>query len=272
MKFRGLKFDNGLIGNYEVKKWSHLRNLVVDLMWMSKKQNIVHGFGEIDVTIPYRIIKDLNKNSSNKISFTGYLIFCLAQAIKEHKYVNAIRKRNKLYIFEDVDISTIIEKQIGETKFPTNYIIRKANEKSLEEISNEIYIEKYKENFKDKRSEQIEWFSKLPAFLRHIYWRKLIKNPLFHKQTSGTIGVTAVGMFVNGIGWAIPLTPKTLTLTVGGIGRRAVQGPNNELLWNDFLSLTFSINHDIIDGGPAARFINYFGNLLSSGFGLVNRK
>ncbi|MHA1339182.1 MAG: 2-oxo acid dehydrogenase subunit E2 [Promethearchaeota archaeon] len=268
MKISSLKLDENLIGKYEIKRWPKLRNLVVDLMWTSKFRNIVHGFGEIDISIPRKIIREMNKKGNDKISFTGYLIYCLAQAIEKHKYMNALRKKNKVYIFNEVDISTIIEKEVEGVKFPTNYIIRRANYKSLEEISKEIYAEKHRIGEDPERKKQIEWFIKLPTLIRKLYWKKIMKNPLFHKQTSGTVGVTAIGMFTEGLGWAIPITPKTLTLTVGGIGERAVRGPNGDVLWKEFLSVTFSIDHDLIDGAPATRFINYFGNLLMKGFGL----
>ncbi len=85
----------------------------------------------------------------------------------------------------------------------------------------------------------------------------------------GTVGITAVGMFGKGAGWGIPPALPTLMITLGGIGEKPfiIDG---RLDTRDFLSLTISFNHDIIDGAPAARFIKRFKELIESGYGLPN--
>ena len=39
----------------------------------------------------------------------------------------------------------------------------------------------------------------------------------------------------------------------------------------EYLSLTVSFDHDIIDGAPAARFTERFKDLIESGYGLLDR-
>jgi pyruvate/2-oxoglutarate dehydrogenase complex dihydrolipoamide acyltransferase (E2) component len=76
--------------------------------------------------------------------------------------------------------------------------------------------------------------------------------------------VTAVGMFGRGGGWGIPVSNFTLTVTVGGI----VKKPgvfDGEIAIREYLDLTLSIDHDIVDGAPAARFVQRFRELLESG-------
>jgi hypothetical protein len=74
-------------------------------------------------------------------------------------------------------------------------------------------------------------------------------------------------MFATGGGWAIPLAYHTLDVTVGGISRKpgAVGGTN---VIRDYLCLTLSFDHDIIDGAPAARFTSRLRELIESGYGL----
>jgi len=77
-----------------------------------------------------------------------------------------------------------------------------------------------------------------------------------------------VGMFENGGGWGIPITPPTpLMMTVGGIGEKpgVVDG---HIAIRDYLSLTISFDHDLIDGAPAARFTERLKELIESGYGL----
>jgi pyruvate/2-oxoglutarate dehydrogenase complex dihydrolipoamide acyltransferase (E2) component len=249
---------------YEIKEYPYLRNLVRDVMWNARKKNIVHGIGEVDVSIPRRLIKEIKEKTGNNISFTGYIDYTLAQTVDKHKYMHAIRKKKKLYIFDDVDIATIIEVEIDNHKFPTSYIIRKANKKSLKEISNEIR-DAQKKTRKTILVRKLSTFANQPDFIRKAYYRYISKRPIKQKESGGTVGCTAVGMFSEGGGWAIPLTPKTLTVTVGGIIEKPYKSSMGGVEWRDTLCLTFSIDHDIIDGAPATRFINEFCRMLMEG-------
>jgi pyruvate/2-oxoglutarate dehydrogenase complex dihydrolipoamide acyltransferase (E2) component len=82
------------------------------------------------------------------------------------------------------------------------------------------------------------------------------------------VGITAVGMFGNGAGWGIPIAPPTaLMVTVGGIAEKPGV-VNGTIVIRDYLSLTISFDHDIIDGAPAARFTERLKELIESGYGL----
>ena len=87
------------------------------------------------------------------------------------------------------------------------------------------------------------------------------------KKNMGTVGLSAVGMFEKGAGWGIPPATPTLWITEGGIGEKPVLVAG-QLALRDYLSLTISFNHDIIDGAPAARFIQRLKELIESGYGL----
>ena len=93
------------------------------------------------------------------------------------------------------------------------------------------------------------------------------RAPHLVKRLGGTVLVTSVGMFGHGAAWGIPLPGHTLTITVGGIVSRPVV--NNARLENRrHLCLTVSFDHDIIDGAPAARFMQRFRELVECGSGL----
>jgi pyruvate/2-oxoglutarate dehydrogenase complex dihydrolipoamide acyltransferase (E2) component len=92
--------------------------------------------------------------------------------------------------------------------------------------------------------------------------------PRLWKDVAGTVGITAVGMFGNGAGWGIPAaTPTPLMLTVGGIGAKLVS-IDGQIAPREYLSLTISVDHDIVDGAPAARFAERLKELIESGYGL----
>jgi pyruvate/2-oxoglutarate dehydrogenase complex dihydrolipoamide acyltransferase (E2) component len=81
------------------------------------------------------------------------------------------------------------------------------------------------------------------------------------------VGVTSVGMFGKGAGWGIPITEHTLDLTLGGIAEKpsVVDG---QIAIREYLCITVSLDHDLIDGAPAARFAMRLKELIESGYGL----
>ena len=74
-----------------------------------------------------------------------------------------------------------------------------------------------------------------------------------HRET-GTVQVTAVGMFAGGGGFAIaPPTLASLSVVVGGLSRRP-RAIGDRVLIRDVLDLTVSVDHNVVDGAPATRF------------------
>lgn len=110
----------------------------------------------------------------------------------------------------------------------------------------------------------------LPRPLRALVWRAMMAQPWWTKRFGGTIAVSSVGMFGSGPGWGIPITPAPLMVTVGGIGSRPLL-VDGRIENRDHLSLTISVDHDIIDGAPAARFVERLRELIESSTGLRGR-
>jgi hypothetical protein len=108
---------------------------------------------------------------------------------------------------------------------------------------------------------------RLPGVVRRQLWRLPQLFPRRWTQLAGTVAVTSVGMFGEGNGWAVSPTNYTLQLTVGGIGTkpRVVDG---ELESREFLSLTVTFDHDVVDGAPAARFVQRLREYVEAAHGL----
>jgi pyruvate/2-oxoglutarate dehydrogenase complex dihydrolipoamide acyltransferase (E2) component len=81
------------------------------------------------------------------------------------------------------------------------------------------------------------------------------------------VAVTSVGLFGGGGGWAVAPTNYTVQATVGGISEkpRLVDG---ELSTREFLHLTVTFDHDVVDGAPATRFVQRLRDLAEDGYGL----
>jgi len=230
---------------------------------------IMHDLIEVDVTRARAFLRDQKAKTGEFLSFTAFLIACLGKALDEHKAVQAIRLGSKrLILFEEVDVYTLIERDVAGQKQPIPSIVRAANRKTLLEIHHEIRAAQVEDVEKD-----LKWLQFFPAFLfRPFFWVFSWigrRSPQLWKKVVGTVGITAVGMFGKGAGWGIPPALPTLMITVGGIGEKpgVVDG---QIAIRDYLSLTISFDHDIIDGAPAARFTQWLKDLIESGYGLLD--
>jgi pyruvate/2-oxoglutarate dehydrogenase complex dihydrolipoamide acyltransferase (E2) component len=100
---------------------------------------MIHGLIDVDVTKAHKFLQDHQANTGESLSFTAFIITCLAQAVDENKSLQACRKGSKhLVLFDDVDVATPIERQMAGQKQPIVYIIRAANKKTFREIHQEI--------------------------------------------------------------------------------------------------------------------------------------
>ena len=253
---------------YQVVPYPKIRRWMAAMFRSVQHKPMMHGFLEVDVTRARAHLREHKATTGESLSFTAFLIACLAKAVDEHKAVQACRQGSKhLILFEDVDVYTPIEHEVAGQKQVMPSIIRAANRKTVREIHREIRAAQVRDVTKDLMRLQ-----SLPTFLFKPYlwvftWLGRT-HPRLWKKNVGTVGITAVGMFGKGAGWGIPpAPPTTLMLTVGGIGEKpgVVDG---HIAIRDYLSLTISFDHDIIDGAPAVRFTERLKELIESGYGL----
>jgi pyruvate/2-oxoglutarate dehydrogenase complex dihydrolipoamide acyltransferase (E2) component len=258
--------------NYEVVPYPKLRRVLAVTLHSAKRKPIVYGLIEVDVTRPREFLREHKAKTGESLSFTAFIITCLAQAVDENKSLHACRKgRKHLVLFDEVDVSTLIEREMAGQKQPIVHIIRAANKKTLREIHFEIRaaqveaVEKAWEGFRDFRFVPLVVF----RFIWPIFWWMLGRYPQVQKKYGGTVCLSAVGMFGKGAGWGIPITEHALDLTLGGIAEKpgVVDG---QIAIREYLSMTLSFNHDLIDGAPAARFATRLKELIESGYGLCD--
>jgi pyruvate/2-oxoglutarate dehydrogenase complex dihydrolipoamide acyltransferase (E2) component len=154
------------------------------------------------------------------------------------------------------------------------YVLRKANEKSIDEITKEIreiQNESVNENTQvlGKKLTKFESFViNAPMFIKRLVLFTVRRNGLFRKKHLGTVGVTAIGMKGNFPGWAIPLGGVTSSIIVVGGIRKKPGVVNDEIKIREYLSLTITVDHDIIDGGPLTRFVERLNELIENAYGL----
>jgi pyruvate/2-oxoglutarate dehydrogenase complex dihydrolipoamide acyltransferase (E2) component len=255
-------------GSYTVKNFPPTRQATVDLLTAASRKHMIHGLIEVDVTRLRRRMSEIKSNTGESISFTGYIIYCCAQAVGLNKHMQAYRDwRGRLILFDEVDVSTAVERQVGGKKRVIPTIIRSANQKSVAQIHADIRRAQNERPEEAGVFQAIRLYLLIPAFIRGWFFRILDRAPHLMKKNGGTIMVTSVGMFGRGAGWGLPVASHTLNVTVGSIVPRLMMIDGN-IEEREHLCLTISFNHDLVDGAPAARFIQQFKELIESAIGL----
>jgi pyruvate/2-oxoglutarate dehydrogenase complex dihydrolipoamide acyltransferase (E2) component len=244
-----------------------MRRLIVDAGRHWRRSSIVYGLTEFDITGVRARISAHKQRTGETLSLTAYVAACLARAVAEDRSVHAYRNwRNQLVIFDDVDISVMVEVTTATGTYPMIHVIRAADRKSFREIHDEVRAVQAGRTRSSGLggSRVLKTFLRLPAFAREIVYWYFQANPRRWKQQGGTVGLTTLGMFGKGGGWGLPLTNSNLGVCVGGIAERpAYEG--GAIARHEFLCVTVAFNHDIVDGGPAARFVTRFKELAEAG-------
>ena len=226
------------------------------------KKNAIHCVTEINVSKARIFLREQYKKTGEKISFTAYIVRCFARAIQDHPQLNSFIKRNKLIILDDITISVMIEREIESEKIPEPLVINKAQKKTLKQIHHEIRkAQKHKSESLGSLS-KFTWINFIPSFLLRSFIRLADQN-IYMAKKYGKIAVTSVGMFTKSATWFIPHGTATVLLTIGGISEKIVQ-EKNEFVTREFLCITGSFDHEIVDGAPAARFMQQLTEIIES--------
>lgn len=254
---------------YSLLPYSRARQAAQDLEIIQRK-HLIHGLAEVDITGPRALLAAYRERTGEEISFTAWVITCVARAVKEQPTVQAYRQgRRHLLVFEDVDVTVFIERVLpqGHSEV-TFHVVRRADTKPLLALHQELRDARHPSAQGSSGLSLVRVYEALPRFARRMLIRLAKRFPALWTQIGGTVAVTAVGMFAKDLGgWGIPLTWNTLDVTVGSIARKPglVDG---QVAVREYLSITASFDHDVVDGAPAARFCVRLAELLESGYGL----
>ncbi len=258
-----------LVGKYEVKKFSKNRKMVFDLIEMGTKKHHVKALFELDVTKGRDFIRKHEEKTGEKLSFSGWMIKCIGNAMSEFKEMNSIRKgKRKVFIFDDIDIGIIVERNVGGKLVPTKYFMKKVNEKSFREINDEIrrvQNQKLKRTgYAEKRNRVMELVIAMPKFLRKIVWWQVKRNPVMRKRHIGAVTVSSIGKYADHGGWGIVHSFETSHFMIGGISKKPFV-VDDKIAIREVLNLTVMVDHYIMDGGPFTRFCQRLVDLIQSG-------
>ena len=265
---------NENIGPYQVVEIPAGRRIWINALDLEGPTHWMYGLLEVDVTAARKLIAEQKAHSGESLSFTGFLVYCLARAVDEDKSVQAYLKGHKqIVLFDDVNVGMMVEHKAGEKGALMGHTILGANRKTYREIHEEI---------RKVQSEPAPASRGMPTWFRSamlLPWpfSRLVKiliamgtrlDPTIRVSATGTVFVTAVGMFGKGhSGWGISTTPHSLGLVVGSMAWKpaVVEG---RIEPREILNLTVLFDHDVVDGAPATRFVRRLVELIESGSGL----
>lgn len=225
---------------------------------------------EFDVTESKRKLQELRREGT-KISFNAWLIKVISNVLQQHKEASAfLYSKKKLIIFDDINISIIVEKKIGDKAVPIPLIIERSNLKSALEITAEIENAKNQEITGDdivlnRTSSFYEnLYYHLPGFIRRGIWKIMLRNPKFIFRKMGNAIITSVGMMGKINGWFIHKSIHPISFGIGSVLKKPYV-MDNEVKIRDILNMTILVDHDVIDGAPMVRFLNNLTKSIESG-------
>jgi len=228
------------------------RRLVTAAVRAGRRIVPMHGLLDVDITDARRLLAEHDP----PLSLTAFVVASTARAVATHPQVHAYRDwRGRLVRHHHVDVQTLIEVATAQGPFGLVHVVRDADIRGVGDISAELRA--VKADAATTRTGR--WLNtvapaagRIPGLYRAMY-AAMSRSVRVHLAT-GTVQVTAVGMFADGGGFAIaPPTLASLIVVVGGASTRprAVEG---RIELRDVLDLTVTVDHNVVDGAPATRF------------------
>ncbi|MCB0582570.1 MAG: 2-oxo acid dehydrogenase subunit E2 [Phaeodactylibacter sp.] len=261
-------------GKFREKKFPKSRIGTLDVFAIGLKKHHVKALIELDVTLARALIRQ-HREAGRPVSFTAWMVKTISQTVEAFENVHAYlkNKRTRL-VFEDIDITVMVEREHGGDKVPLPYIIRQTQTKSIDDITSEIASAKAQPLGEDQVAMNSSrnallanvYFS-LPGWLRRLAWKYFAIAPRQAQQMMGSIIFTSIGMFGEVRGWFVHTSVHPLGFGAGSIVKKpAVVEDKIEI--REFLHLTILLDHDVVDGVEMARFIAAFSKNIETGAGL----
>jgi pyruvate/2-oxoglutarate dehydrogenase complex dihydrolipoamide acyltransferase (E2) component len=247
---------------HQVFRYPLSRIGTIDLGQIGFRKHHIAGLLEVDVTDALIQIRK-QRSEGRPVSFFAWMVKTISTVIAENRYIHAVPgPKHSTVVFEDIDISVVVERVVEGKRVPLPLVIRKTNEKPIEDIYAEIRAAQSQEIrdesdfvLKENRLSRsaMRLYYMLPQRLRLILLNRILKNPYRSKNAMGTAIITSVGSVARLPGWVIPRAMHNLCFALGSV----VKKPwviRDRIEIRDILHLTVLFDHDVVDGAPAARF------------------
>lgn len=209
-----------------------IRQIISDKMVSSKQTTAsVTLVTEVNAS---KLVEVFNsyKDREQESSYTLMMVIIVGLALSEHKVINSSITKNGVIGYSSVNIGIAVDSPQG-LLVP---VLRKVTEKSLKVLSKE---------YNDLIS-------------------RANKGRITPEEMIGaTFTITNLGMY--GVDAFTPIInlPECAILGVGRIQRKPVLN-GNEIIPGHLITLSLSFDHRLVDGGPAARFLQRISEIIEN--------
>lgn len=248
------------------RPYPKLRNAVLDILAEGRRKNIINLLIEADVTTLRTQLASHNEAGDHHLSLTACIAHLFACAVDQDRTMQAYRLgTSKMVVFDEVDLALMVERELAGQRMPMVHIIRAANQKDVQQMQQEITMAKTAPLGSGGLLSCLEQrFFEFPLLLRRVVWWVIRRDPHLFKRFAGTVGVTSLGMHAHGSAVVVPITPMTLTLSIGSIEKKPFI-KDGLLVEREVIRFNLGADHDLIDGAPLMRFGERFRKMVECG-------
>ncbi|PKO15468.1 MAG: branched-chain alpha-keto acid dehydrogenase subunit E2 [Chloroflexi bacterium HGW-Chloroflexi-10] len=209
------------------KPLSELRSIISNRLsqsWVERPQ--VTLVTEADATLFVQARQQLNielGKKNIKLSFNALFIKVAAQTLAEHPFMNVSLIPEGLYQHPQINVGLAVDTERG-LMVP---VVREANLKSMEIIQND---------------------------LDGLVSRTLQGNNKMEEISGGTFTITNLGAYEIDAFTPIINPPECAILGIGRIHQKPI-GLDGQIVLRSMVTLSLSFDHRLVDGAPAAKFL-----------------
>lgn len=251
-------------GGYGEAPYPSSRRLTIDVGRLARERHRVHALLDVDVTDARARVR-ARRRDDRRWSFTAWVVKTIADSVAAHPEVAAFHRpaRARVAVFDEVDVALVVERAVRGVHVPLPLVVRRADLRSVADIGGDIAAAKAQAvhdegdlvlgSRGDPRS--LRLFLRLPGWLRLALMRWwLLGAPRRAKAAMGNVMVTTTGMVGRVRGWIVPTTVHPLCLALGSLtDEPAVH--EGVVAVRSMLRITVVLDHDVVDGVPAGRFV-----------------
>ncbi len=187
---------------------------------------------EVDMSEAVKLHQDFEKMKNMQLSYNAVFVKAVAMALREHPILNSTLEENQIKVLKNINIGVAVATERG-LIVP---VIHDVDQKSLADLSSTIA--------------QLVEKTRLDTLSRS-------------DVTGGTFTITNLGMFGVDAFIAIINPKQAAILAIGRIADKP-KVVDGQIVIQPTVTLSLSFDHRIIDGAPAAQFLNQIKEILEN--------
>jgi pyruvate/2-oxoglutarate dehydrogenase complex dihydrolipoamide acyltransferase (E2) component len=260
----------------EVTPFPQSRLSTIDLGHIGVRKHHVAALLEVDVTKARSGLRMANRRGRSTISFLAWLVKNVASSLAEYPNAHAVRMgKRSIATFASVNVSIMVERNVDGSYVPLPLLIPNADSRAVEDIEAQIAVARQqavqaatvvlgKTGSNRRRRLSMALYYALPGFIRRWLLKRALANPARLQHMMGSVVITSVGMGGRVKGWFIPKSMHPVCIGIGAVTPKAVV-LNGRIEAREVLHMTVLVDHDVVDGAPASRWISTLVRAMENG-------